>query len=89
MHQVGPFHGLGNVLADIFLSHVLRKFRPAHQLRRLFRRAAKKQCPPGGVHLVGEILQRQDARRIDGGHVTQAQDYNWRKLGKLPRHFIY
>ena len=56
------------------LADVLVELGLLHQRRRLRQRAAQDQLPPGAVELVGEILERAQAGRVDRGHVAQPDD---------------
>src|SRR5258708_5936692 len=50
---------------------------------RLLAGTAEDQCAAGGVHLVGETLERLNTGGVEGGHVAQADDEDRRQRGKL------
>src|SRR5256885_7734709 len=73
---------------NIFFSHVAFELRLLHQLRRLFPCAAKKQSPAGGLNFVGKIADSTEARGVDGSHIAQAQDHDWRQIAHDTQNFI-
>src|SRR5256885_17152370 len=73
---------------NIFFSHVAFELRLLHQLRRLFTCAAKKQSPAGGLNFVGKIADSTEARGVDGSHIAQTQDHDWRQTAHGAQNFI-
>src|SRR5215471_2871964 len=66
--------------ADIFCADVALELRLLHQFGGLRSRTAKQERPPRLVQGVREVTNRAEARGVNGGHVSQTQDDNRRKL---------
>src|SRR6476659_10098341 len=80
VNDLGPFQRLGDVRADVLPSHMLLEFRLMHELSRLRPGAAQDQTASGGVEVVREVFERKQAGRVDGRHVAQTKNHDWRKF---------
>src|SRR5450432_956835 len=52
----------------------------SNTLSRLFSGTAKNELATGLVHLVGQFFQRLKARGVNGRHIAEPEDDDWREL---------
>src|SRR6185436_20044112 len=77
----GPGQGPFDIGAQVPCSEMALEFRLLHEERRLLPGAAEEKRRASRAEEVREVLDRCEARRVDGGHVAKAEDHDRRGIG--------